>query len=248
MKLFVVAALCAASSWFLAAQSSPMSDPSIVLALTRTALGGEKALTAVANFMATGRTQQVRGANLVPIEFEIACELPGKYVRRDEVPAEESAPTRLGFNGDDVILTPPPPTAAARQTRLVAAHQDSARLTLGMFGGAFSSFPLTFSLIGQAEAPEGKADVVDVKGPGGFAGRLFVARATHLPIMFAWQTSDKGKTTETRLYYEDYRSAGGVTWPFRLKRAVAGETTEETTFDKFKINGKIDPRKFEVSR
>ena len=47
--------------------------------------------------VATGRTRQVRGDNLVPIEFEIYVELPDKYVRKDEVPAQESGPTTIGL-------------------------------------------------------------------------------------------------------------------------------------------------------
>jgi hypothetical protein len=33
--------------------------------------------------------------------------------------------------------------------------------------------------------------------------------------------------------------------PFRLRRAIGAETTEETTFDRFRINTRIDPRKLE---
>jgi hypothetical protein len=40
----------------------------------------------------------------------------------------------------------------------------------------------------------------------------------------------------------------GMQWPFRLRRAVGPDTTEETTFDRFKVNGKIDPKKFEVRK
>ena len=64
-----------------AAQSK---DPAAILAAARQALGGEKKLTAVKSFTATGRTRQVRGDNLVPIEFEIFVELPDKYLRKDE--------------------------------------------------------------------------------------------------------------------------------------------------------------------
>src|SRR5687768_17689821 len=60
------------------------------LAAARQALGGDARLTAVKTFVTTGRTRQVRGENLVPIEFEILCELPDKYLRKDEVPAQES--------------------------------------------------------------------------------------------------------------------------------------------------------------
>src|SRR5262245_22491721 len=67
-----------------------------ILADMRKAMGGEK-LTAVRTIVASGRTRRVRGDNLVPIEFEINVELPDKYVRKDEVPAEESEPTSTGF-------------------------------------------------------------------------------------------------------------------------------------------------------
>ncbi len=44
----------------------------------------------------------------------------------------------------------------------------------------------------------------------------------------------------------DYREVDGVKWPFRIRRAIAGETTEEMTFDRFRVNAKIDPKKFEA--
>ena len=49
-----------------------------VMADARTALGGEAKIGAVKTFIANGRTKQVRGENLVPIEFEILAELPDK--------------------------------------------------------------------------------------------------------------------------------------------------------------------------
>ena len=36
--------------------------------------------------------------------------------------------------------------------------------------------------------------------------------------------------------------------PFRIRRAVAGDTIEETTFDRVNINVKIDPKKFEAPK
>src|SRR5258708_13612803 len=90
-------------------------DPAAVLTAARQALGGEKKLSAVKSFTATGRTRQVRGNNLVPIEFEITCELPDRFVRRDEVPAQDTDPTAVGFNGDTLIQFPPPQAAAPRR-------------------------------------------------------------------------------------------------------------------------------------
>jgi hypothetical protein len=115
-----------------------------------------------------------------------------------------------------------------------------------MFAASFSSFPLTFTRIGQAEAPQGQADVLEVKGPPDFTARLFILRDSHLPIMLAWEGQARGKPAENRLYYADYREADGFKFPFRLRRAVGADTTEETVFDRFRVNARIDPRRFEA--
>ncbi len=351
----------------------PAPEATKVLAATREALGGDQKLAAVKSFVATGRTRKVSGNSLVPIEFEIACELPDKYVRRDEIPAQESGPTSTGFNGEGLIQLPPPeaspqapaanpaaansaatkpaapaaapaapqkaagqtPTAPAsapadgatankpgaapfsainappglppgpppdpRKARVTSIKQDFVRLTLGMFATSFSTYPLTFTFVGQAEAPQGKADVIDAKGTGNFTLRFFVNDETHLPIMVSWTTpatnvvlvvpgtpppenlapgsikvdapappaatapqeeKDKyakdlqelrkkalagAKPIENRIYFADYRDIGnGIKFPFRLRRAVGAETIEETNFDNFKINARIDPRRFEA--
>jgi len=217
-----------------------------VLAAARTALGGEARIAGVRTFIASGRTRQIRGNNLVPIEFEIQSELPDKYARRDEVPAQDTAPSLSGFNGDTLILVPRPPAqqAAAAQGRVVTAKQDFARLVLGMFAISVISFPLTFAYAGQAEAPQGKADVLDVTGPANFKARLFINNQTHLPIMVSWP-GPPPQAVEQRLYFADYREVDGFQLPFRIRRASGADTTEETTFDRFRINARIDPRRFE---
>src|SRR5947207_15095118 len=95
------------------APAPPARDAGPILAAARQALGGDKKLTAVKSFTAAGRTRQVRGENLVPIEFEISVELPDKYLRKDEIPAQESGPTASGFNGEEWLQDPAPPTAPA---------------------------------------------------------------------------------------------------------------------------------------
>ena len=259
-------------------------DPAAVLAAARQALGGEKKLTAVKSFTAAGRTRQVRGENLVPIEFEIQAELPDKYSRRDEFPAQDQGPTTAGFVGDALVLIPrptpppprpgvpaPPPAALEAQlrARMNAAKQDFARLMLGMFVGSSPSFPLTFSYVGQAEAPQGKADVLDVKGPANFSGRLFILADTSLPILLSWQApgpppgrggppgagpapgaapaGPPPAPPEQRMFFAEYKEVDGLHLPFRIRRAVGAETTEEITFDRFRINAKVDPKRFDTS-
>lgn len=369
----------------LAAHLDPAVDAASILAAAREALGGDQKLAAVKSFSATGRTRQLRGNNLVPIVFEMWCELPDKYVRKDEIPAQESDPTSSGFNGDSLIQIPPPPAAPPmvvkpgapgpatptapsagkptgapapvaappapstpqpgiaakpggtappagdpagaaglpakpggmtpapgavppgpppdpRKARLTIVKQDFVRLTLGMFAASFTSYPLTFTHIGQAEAPQGKADVLEVKGSGMFTLKLFINSQTRLPIMVSWtvpatnavltapgqpapenlppgsiivpapappaasapkeeqakyaqdiqalrRQALAGKLVEYRLYYADYRDIGnGLRFPFRLRRAIAGDTVEETTFDEFTINRRIDPKRFDAPK
>jgi hypothetical protein len=319
--------VCVTVGWVFA-QAPPASpgqklDPvkaEATLADARKALGGDK-LAAVKTVVLTGQTRKLQGNNLVPVEFEINIELPDKYVRKDEIPAQENGPTSSGFNGADLIQLPapappvppparpggpPPPTpeqmqaqqAAQRKTRVATIKQDFVRLTLGMFAESVPAAPLTFGYVGQAEAPQGRADVIDVKGEGTFALRFFINNETHLPIMVSWQQpptsvvvhvpgfpppanpapgtvvidapppppdsasqADKdkyakdvadlrrqaqAKTIEARLYYADYRDVEGRQWPFRLRRAIGPDTTEETTVDRYRVNVKIDPKKFET--
>jgi hypothetical protein len=307
-----------------------------VLADARTALGGEEKLAAVKSLTTTGRTRRVQGDNLVPIEFEMLVELPDKYLRKDEIPAQESDPTTTGFNGETLLQIPAPTPPAPRpgmpapppaqfenmlKGRLLTARQDFARLMLGMFATSFKAYPLTFKYIGQAEAPQGKAHVLEATGDGNFKVRFFVDMGTHLPIMVSWtaparptgpppgagagkppsdsrtpaqaegrpagrgapgapsspgapasaasgaspsSAAPAGKPgdaamgkpgdpasaapPEQRLYFSDYRDVDGIKLPFRLRRGVGTNTTEETTFDRFRINQKIDPRRFEVRK
>ncbi len=277
----LIAIIFLVSSTALLPAQNPRPNPDAVLAGARMALGGDSRLAAVRTLTATGRTRQIRGENLVPIEFDIAIELPAKYARKDEVPAQGSGPTTLGFNGDDPIQEPPnagppagrpggpsPPTAeqlaAANRARVVGLKQDFARLMLGMFATSFPSYPLAFTYVGQAEAPEGMADVLEGKGAPNLTLRFFVSRDTHLPVLLTWQgpppAGGRGvgpargpdradaPPPENRLYFADYREVDGVKLPFRLRRAIGPDTVEETIFDRFRLNARIDPKRFGIRR
>jgi len=133
---------------------------------------------------------------------------------------------------------------------IVAIKQDFARLMLGMFAASFPSYPLTFKYGAVGQAPEGQADILDVTGPANFSLRFVVQRDTHLPVMLMWSAPAPGQPApaEQRMYFADYRDVDGLKLPFRIRRAVGADTVEETTFDRFRINAKIDPRKFEIPK
>jgi hypothetical protein len=48
------------------------------------------------------------------------------------------------------------------------------------------------------------------------------------------------------VYFEDWRDTDGVKFPFRMRRAMAGTTTEEWSVAKIRVNPKIDAKKFAV--
>ena len=157
---------------------------------------------------------------------------------------------------------PPPPTpeqiaaqqAAQRKTRVSTLKQDYARLMLALFAASTDAFPLKFERFGTAESPQGKADVITVLGPNNFTANLLINQATNLPVMISWTPAapparpgaPPATPLEQRLYFADYRDAGGVMWPHRIRRAAGPDTIEETTFDRFRLNARIDPKKFEV--
>jgi hypothetical protein len=85
---------------------------------------------------------------------------------------------RRGAGGGD------PKQAQERLNALTRA--EFARLTLGLML-ATASFPVEFSYAGEAESPEGKADVLDVKGPNSFAARLFLDQKNHHPLMLTYK-------------------------------------------------------------
>jgi len=278
-------------------------------------------------------TRVVNDQSAAPTDAELAFELPARFMKKDVLAMLGStAITRAsGFNGDaaiNVIDQPPMPSGgavfvfragvgggapgevvtseqkeAAQKAQLLASKQEFARLALGLFAAAPVVYPLQFAYGGQAESPDGRADILDVTGEGGFACRLFIDTKTHLPLMLSWMakepliltqtvrdgpggvkighgaagggvnvTSVQGKpltpedrdklmaeleeqrqkaeaarrVVEFRLYYGDYRDVDGVKVPFRLQRSIDGKPTEELTLDNVTINGKIDPRKFDV--
>jgi hypothetical protein len=309
-------------------------DVNKVLADARAALGGDKKLAAMKTFSATGRqTKVANNASQAPTDCEIAFELPDKYMKKEVLTMMSiGGITRTsGFNGDtpiNVVDQPPAmgnmvirmgPSSGgpggtqtpeqeqeAQKRMLLSSRQDLAHLALGILAGSLPSYPLQFSYGGQAESPDGKADIVDVKGEGDFAMRLFIDAKTHLPLMLSWMAKEPLVMTQTvgggpggpgaaagpppagghamvyssggalpttpeerekaakemeaqvkeaearlrvveyRLYYGDYQEVDGIMVPFKLQRSMNGKATDETVFEKIKINGKIDAKKFQA--
>ncbi|HVQ43105.1 MAG TPA: hypothetical protein VMS54_12890 [Vicinamibacterales bacterium] len=196
------------------------ADAKKIVADIRAALGGEEKLAALKTIAVEGQVSKVVNENTsAGSDFELAIELPGKFMKR-EVFANIGGmqlKRRTGFNGSDAIeeMDAPPsmggnvhimrapgpggmvggvptPEALAKQRAqlLASSRREFARLMVGMTGGTSPEFPVEFVYGGQAEARDGKADILDVKGPDGFAARLFVDGKTHLPLMLTWMDKE----------------------------------------------------------
>jgi hypothetical protein len=176
------------------------------------------------------------------------------------------------------------------------SQNEASRLMLGWFAMTHPSINAQYTYAGEAESPDGKAYVIDVKSGDNFAARLFIDEQTHLPLMVTYKgpqprmmtqgggprqvtpagggnahtvTMSPSMTDEERkkaqadlekqiqeiqrqppvvvdytVFFDEWRDADGVKFPFKMRRAMGSETTEEWTVSKVKVNPKIDPKRF----
>jgi hypothetical protein len=177
------------------------------------------------------------------------------------------------MSGNDGKKLSPEEQEKADKAAVRAMRTDLSRLMLGWFATAHPSLDADYTYAGEAESPDGKAYVIDVKSGEAFAARLFIDQTTHLPLMVTYkgpqprtiQSMSGGMSspadiqkrleelakeppvmTDYTLFFEDWQSVDGIKFPFRLRRAMAGATTEEWAVGKVKVNPKIDAKKFAV--
>ena len=154
---------------------------------------------------------------------------------------------------------------------LVAARREVGLLLLGFLCSTSDAFPVQFANGGSAESPGRQGGTHQrARAADGLSAWLFIDSRTRLPLMVSWTGPDvmaatraKGRTgpadappsletllqqvrakVEHRWYFGDYRSVEALRWPFRIRRSVDGETTEELTFERITVNPSVDPRAF----
>jgi hypothetical protein len=123
---------------------------------------------------------------------------------------------------------------------------------------------------GVAEAPDGKADVLEVKAAEGPALRLFIDQQTHMPLMLTWkgrqprmlvrraqggppnrddvarEAAAEGPPPEAtfEMRFDDYRKVDGIQLPHQISRAVNGAVNEEWTVKTYKVNAAFKDNTF----
>lgn len=107
--------------------------------------------------------------------------------------------------------------------------------------------------IGTAQAPEGTADVLEVRPANGVPTRLFLDPTSHIPLMITWSGQPtrggdirrrgaaapappaQGQAT-LELHMGDYKTVNGIKLPHLITRGPEGITQEELKIKSFKIN------------
>jgi len=167
----------------------------------RAAIGGEEKLKAVQSLSAAGTFRRVIGGQDLSGELEFDLLLPDKYLKSETmIPMPGADITRIeALSGDKAwadarssgpgrIMIRTAGDGANAQVALQRATQaEFARLLLSWLLTSSPAFPLEFSYAGEAKAEDGAADVLDVKGPNGFAAQLFLDQKTHQPLMLGYR-------------------------------------------------------------
>ena len=212
-RILICAALLAAAGGMRAEGDGKAAE---VLAAARKAIGDKK-LDALKTLSVEAQVQRNVGAMQLTTDTEILLELPDRYLRADTSSGPMSGGFTSGFNGDKVIRPagasmgmaaggmvirmggpggplPPPgekpsPEEQERLDKgmLRSSRVELSRLMLGWFAAAHPSLSVEFTYAGEAESPDGKADVVDAKNADGFSARLFIDRETRLPLMVTYR-------------------------------------------------------------
>jgi len=175
----------------------------------------------------------------------------GGFDRGRNQPQNAGAPQNDAPQGDERVRE------QQRRTR----QAELARLTLVWL--MTTDGPIAW--IGTAQAPEGTADVLEVRPTNGVPTRLFLDPMTHLPLMITWSGQPsrggdirrrgaaapappvQGQTTLV-LHMGEYKTVNGVKLPHLITRGTEDTTQEEIKVKSFKINPSLKADTFTHSQ
>lgn len=176
-----------------------------LIAQARAALGGDRNLAKVQGLSAAGTVSRTMGDRTVAGELTLDLQLPDKMLRTDSISpmGDATIVQEQGFNGDTLlrlskvmnagpgmmIRTPPPPGAGTPEEaqQLRNSRGEFARLVIGLLLTAPKAVPVEFTYGGEAQSPDGTADVIDARGEGAFVARLFLDQKAHRPLMLSYR-------------------------------------------------------------
>jgi hypothetical protein len=284
-RLFVIGLVCCGLSDHATAQDA--AKGAALLADARRAIGGEDRLAGVKTLDVRGDFKRVAGQTTIQGELQVRIERPDKLRRDEDLSPPGGGPAIIRtevLNGTTVwdensggrafLVRQGRGGDAGRGARGNAPNIDPAQLEdlqRRARQAELARFLLIWLLaadgpvnwVATAEAPDGKADVLDITPASGPMVRLFLDQTTHLPLMITWQGTppqmvfagrrggrDGGgddaaaappprqgaQPATLQLTLGEYKTVGGIKLPHLITRGVSDMTIEEWTIDSYRIN------------
>lgn len=196
--------MCAAAVIALGVPVAAQDKAADVMQQARAALGGAK-FAQVKALSLEGPFAREMGGRQMSGRIVMTLQLPGNMHRSEDLEfmggmsverisvlagdrSWEDSQNRGGMGGGMQVVMRGPGQGELNaeqleQARLRRFRTEFNRYLLAFLGGA----TLQPTFVAVAEAPEGKADVVEVKNDQGQAVRLFVDQNTHMPLMLQYQ-------------------------------------------------------------
>lgn len=157
------------------------------------------------------------------------------------------------------------PTADDQIKQLQTIRREQALQLIRLSLPPSPDFPLTFSYAGEAQASDGRADMIDVRGPNDFSARLFVDKGSSRLILMTYpepgarlisassgaapvgqEPSPKDVTrAEVKYRCSEYREVGGVMMPHLMTYESGGKIKAEYKLKRFELNPRFAPDHFD---
>ncbi|HEX6738352.1 MAG TPA: hypothetical protein VF310_08780 [Vicinamibacteria bacterium] len=291
MVLTLSAVLLAAT----AAAPGPDARARDVLAQSRAALGG-RAVRGLSLEADLRRVQPLEGGETRDISGEVTVDVqvPDHYLKVETLspmPGGPSFSVGTGLDGQEAWRAPmgtpgggahivvrvadgEGPAAAGALLRRTRA--EMLRVLLLALAAAPGDEGWAFTHAGEAEAPEGRAELVEVGDGQGPVGTLFVDKASHRPLLVSFKTmaprmqmmraegpreahriqqeaeqrrpAAPGPEVEARLYVSEWKAVDGLLLPHRLTQTIEGGASEEWTVRRWKIDPDFKPGHFKKQK
>jgi hypothetical protein len=270
-------------------QTKDFEKGAALLTEVRRAVGGEDRLRAIKTLDVRGDFKRLAGQATIEGELQVRLELPDKLRRDEDLSLPGGGPAivrtevlngttvwdensgggrmmimgRLGGGGRGDVqgggrdqIDPAQLEEAQRRARQIELARFALIWLLTTDGPA--------AWIGTAEAPDGKADVLEITPAAGPALRLFLDASTHMPLMVTWEgmapqlmiagrrggrgdgrgdppalargRGAGGLPATLQLTLSDYKAVNGVQMPHLITRGANDMTLEEWTIDSYRMN------------
>ena len=254
-----------------------------VLAKSRAALAAKRP-AAVTSFSLEGelrRVQPVEGGEARDMTGEVTVDslLPDRYLKVETLSPMPGLPSfSIGFGLDGqqawrapvgagggqhmVIRVADGEGPGAAEALLRRGRNELLRVSLLAFASVPEGAGVTLAYAGEAEAPEGRAERIDVSDAQGAIGTLFVDKATQRPLFFGFKApaqriqmmrQDRGEAmraqpapgnapagapalVDARMFASDWKVVDGLLLPHRLQVQAEGGAADEWTVRKWKLD------------